>query len=115
MCRNVVLVLEEAQNYIGQPRQGEEDSLSRIVFETIAREGRKYGLGLVVASQRPGELSKTVLSQCSSFAVHRLQNPEDLRYLRRLRQESTACSLISSQLSRPRQHSCLVRLCVRQR
>lgn len=77
-----MLVLEEAQNYIGQPRPGEDDSISRVVFERIAREGRKYGLKLVVASQRPSELSKTVLSQCSSFVVHRLQNPEDLRYLK---------------------------------
>lgn len=78
----VVLVLEEAQNYVGHPRQGDEESISRVVFERIAREGRKYGLGLVVASQRPSELSRTVLSQCSSFIVHRLQNPEDLRYFK---------------------------------
>ena len=78
----IVLVLEEAQNYIRQPFSAEEDSISRSVFERIAREGRKYGLGLLVASQRPSELSKTVLSQCSSFIVHRLQNPEDLRYFR---------------------------------
>jgi energy-coupling factor transporter ATP-binding protein EcfA2 len=80
----VVLVLEEAQNYIREPRFGEEESISRVVFERIAREGRKYGLGLVVASQRPSELSKTVLSQCSSFIVHRLQNPEDLRYFKEI-------------------------------
>lgn len=80
----VVLVLEEAQNYIGQPRQGDEESISRLVFERVAREGRKYGLGLVVASQRPSELSRTVLSQCSSFIVHRLQNPEDLRYFKEI-------------------------------
>src|SRR5439155_15635248 len=48
----VVLVLEEAQNYIGEPRHGEEASISRVVFERIAREGRKHGLGLVVSSQR---------------------------------------------------------------
>jgi uncharacterized protein len=79
----LILVLEEAQNYIRQSQKGEEDeSISRVVFERIAREGRKYGLGLVVASQRPSELSKTVLSQCSSFIVHRLQNPEDLRYFK---------------------------------
>ena len=59
-------------------------SISKQVFERIAREGRKYGLGLVVASQRPSELSKTVLSQCNSFIVHRLQNPEDLRYFREI-------------------------------
>ena len=80
----VVLVLEEAQNYIHQPRFAEEESIARVVFERIAREGRKYGLSLVVASQRPSELSKTVLSQCSSFVVHRLQNPEDLRYFKEI-------------------------------
>jgi hypothetical protein len=80
----VVLVLEEAQNYIREPRHGEEESISRVVFERIAREGRKHGLGLVVSSQRPSELSKTVLSQCSSFVVHRLQNPEDLRYFKEI-------------------------------
>lgn len=80
----VVLVLEEAQNYIRESRRVEEDSISKQVFERIAREGRKFGLGLVVASQRPSELSKTVLSQCNSFIVHRLQNPEDLRYFREI-------------------------------
>ncbi len=80
----VVLVLEEAQNYIRETRRTEEDSISKLVFERIAREGRKYGFGLVVASQRPSELSKTVLSQCNSFIVHRLQNPEDLRYFREI-------------------------------
>lgn len=80
----VILVLEEAQNYIQQPRFAEDESIARAVFERIAREGRKYGLSLVVSSQRPSELSKTVLSQCSSFIVHRLQNPEDLRYFREI-------------------------------
>ncbi len=78
----VVLVVEEAQNYVPEKRFGDEESISRAVFERIAREGRKYGLSLVVASQRPSELSKTVLSQCNSFVVHRLQNPEDLRYFK---------------------------------
>lgn len=80
----VVLVLEEAQNYIQQARYADEESIARGVFERIAREGRKYGLSLVVASQRPSELSKTVLSQCNSFIVHRLQNPEDLRYFKEI-------------------------------
>jgi len=80
----VVLILEEAQNYIHEQRFGDDESISRVVFERIAREGRKYGLSLVVSSQRPSELSKTVLSQCSSFIVHRLQNPEDLRYFKEI-------------------------------
>jgi DNA helicase HerA-like ATPase len=80
----VVLVLEEAQNYVAEPRFADEESVSRSVFERIAREGRKYGLGLVVSSQRPSELSKTLLSQCNSFIVHRLQNPADLAYFRQI-------------------------------
>jgi DNA helicase HerA-like ATPase len=79
-----VIVLEEAQNYIREATGNSPDSIAREVFERIAREGRKYGLGLIVASQRPSELSKTVLSQCNSFIVHRLQNPEDLRYFREI-------------------------------
>ncbi len=78
----VVIVLEEAHNYIPEKKRSEEkESISKIVFERIAREGRKYGLSLVVSSQRPSELSKTVLSQCNSFIVHRIQNPEDQKYI----------------------------------
>ena len=78
----VVLVLEEAHNYIPEKkRDGEKESISKSIFERIAREGRKFGLSLVVSSQRPSELSKTVLSQCNSFIVHRIQNPEDQRYI----------------------------------
>ena len=43
----------------------------------IAREGRKYGLGLILSSQRPSELSSTVISQCNSFLLHRLSNDRD--------------------------------------
>ncbi|WP_235897437.1 hypothetical protein [Neoaquamicrobium microcysteis] len=50
--------------------------------ERTAKEGRKYGLFLMVASQRPSELSKTVLSQCTNFVVHRIQNPDDLSQIR---------------------------------
>jgi uncharacterized protein len=78
----VVLVLEEAHNYIPEKKNSQDpDSISKVVFERIAREGRKFGLGLVVSSQRPSELSRTVLSQCNSFIVHRIQNPEDQRYI----------------------------------
>ena len=54
--------------YIPETRHGEEVPISRLVFERVAREGRKYGLELVIASRRPSELSKTVLSQCSSLS-----------------------------------------------
>jgi ABC-type oligopeptide transport system ATPase subunit len=80
----MVIALEEAQNYIPEKNRGERESIAKKVFERIAREGRKYGISLLVSSQRPSELSKTVLSQCNSFIIHRLQNPEDQKYIRQL-------------------------------
>lgn len=80
----LVMVLEEAQNYIPEKDRGDRISISKRVFERIAREGRKFGLSLLVSSQRPSELSKTVLSQCNSFIVHRLQNPDDQKYVKQL-------------------------------
>lgn len=80
----IVIALEEAQNYIPEKNKNDKESIAKKVFERIAREGRKYGLSLLVSSQRPSELSKTVLSQCNSFIIHRLQNPEDQKYVRQL-------------------------------
>ena len=54
------------------------------IFERIAKEGRKYGMLLGISSQRPSELSKTVVSQCSNFIIHRVQNPDDLQYISRM-------------------------------
>lgn len=76
-----VLVMEEAHIFIKRYQDDSEDqSASRLctqVFERIAREGRKFGLGLVLSSQRPSELSPTVLSQCNSFLLHRISNDRD--------------------------------------
>ena len=80
----MILVLEEAQNYIREGRKSEEDSISKQVFERIAREGRNSVSVLWSLRSGLSELSKTVLSQCNSFVVHRLQNPEDLRYFREI-------------------------------
>jgi len=80
----IVIALEEAQNYIPEKNNRDRESIAKKVFERIAREGRKYGISLLVTSQRPSELSKTVLSQCNSFIIHRLQNPEDQKYVRQL-------------------------------
>ena len=54
------------------------------IFEKIAREGRKFGLGLVISSQRPSELSPTVLSQCNSYSLHRIVNDKDQEMVKRL-------------------------------
>ncbi len=74
----VHLVLDEAHRYIKKDYQY---ILRENVFERIAREGRKYSLFLLVSSQRPSELSETVLSQCANFVVHRIQNEVDMRYV----------------------------------
>ena len=82
------LVLEEAHTFVHRELGGESSppaarECSR-VFERIAREGRKFGLGLVLASQRPSEVSSTVLSQCNTFLLHRLVNDQDQNLMKRL-------------------------------
>lgn len=79
----VNLILEEAHRYISHNPMGTFLKANKI-FDSIAKEGRKFGLLLLVSSQRPSELSKTVLSQCSNFIVHRIQNPEDLSHIRQI-------------------------------
>lgn len=75
-------IIEEAHRFV------KEDSyygaVGYNIFERIAKEGRKYGFLLGISSQRPSELSKTVVSQCSNFIIHRVQNPDDLKYISRM-------------------------------
>lgn len=104
----IVIVLEEAQNYIAESKE----SIAKTVFEKIAREGRKYGISLIVSSQRPSELSKTVLSQCNSFVIHRLQNPEDQKYVRGLISSANA-DLLEQLPIIPQQHAIITGDCVR--
>jgi len=83
-----VLVMEEAHTFIKRYKDNAENqdaaSVCCQVFERIAREGRKFGLGLVLSSQRPSELSATVLSQCNSFLLHRISNDRDQELVHRL-------------------------------
>jgi len=77
-----VLVLEEAHTFVRRGTDEESDTptptqMCRQTFERIAREGRKFGLGLVLSSQRPSELSPTVLAQCNTFLLHRIVNDRD--------------------------------------
>lgn len=76
-----VLVMEEAHTFIKRYKEDAENQDATAVccqvFERIAREGRKFGLGLVLSSQRPSELSPTVLSQCNTFLLHRISNDRD--------------------------------------
>lgn len=74
----VHLILDEAHRYI---KKDTEYILKENIFERIAREGRKFALYLLVSSQRPSELSSTVLSQCGNYIIHRIQNDLDMKYI----------------------------------
>ncbi|WP_368879574.1 ATP-binding protein [Proteus terrae] len=79
----VMLVCEEAHNYV--PRDNNASyRASRKSIERIAKEGRKYGLSLMVVSQRPSEVSETIFAQCNNFISLRLTNDADQSYVRRL-------------------------------
>jgi hypothetical protein len=88
MTLPTTIVMEEAHTFIKRYNDDSENEnaseMCAKVFEKIAREGRKFGLGLVLSSQRPSELSPTVLSQCNSFLLHRLSNDRDQELVSRL-------------------------------
>lgn len=88
VCLPTVLVMEEAHYFVKRYNDDAENTGPTTqcckVFEKIAREGRKFGLGLVLSSQRPSELSPTVLSQCNSFLLHRISNDRDQELVHRL-------------------------------
>lgn len=85
----VALFCDEAHLYLPDRSGGSAaDEVSVGIFERIAKEGRKYGVGLVVISQRPSEVNRTVLSQCNNLVAMRLTNGEDQNVIRRLLPDS---------------------------
>lgn len=78
-----LLVYEEAHNYVPQNESAKYGTVKKSI-ERIAKEGRKYGISLMIVSQRPSEVSETVFSQCNNFVAMRLTNPADQRYVKRL-------------------------------
>jgi uncharacterized protein len=74
-------IFDEAHKYISE--KDDENIKSIKIFEQIAKEGRKFGVFMILASQRPGEISKTVLSQCNNFILHRIRNNVDLDQMRK--------------------------------
>lgn len=83
----LTLVCEEAHAYIPREKGGQFEGTKK-VMERIAKEGRKYGVSIGVVSQRPTELSETMLSQCSSFICLRTSNPDDQAYIKKLLPEA---------------------------
>lgn len=85
----IALFCDEAHLYMpNHMRDNSANEISVSIFERIAKEGRKYGVGLVVISQRPSEVNHTVLSQCNNFVAMRLTNAEDQNVVRRLLPDS---------------------------
>src|SRR5690606_40587210 len=82
----IAIFADEAHIYLS-----DKDSASdaaRLSAERIAKEGRKYGVSLTIISQRPREVSSTILSQCGSFLCLRISNPDDQAYVRNLLPDS---------------------------
>ncbi|WP_318345683.1 ATP-binding protein [Flagellimonas baculiformis] len=77
------IVLEEAHTFLRE-FSFDNSNICLETFERIAREGRKFGLSMVLSSQRPSELSQTVLSQCNTFLLHRIVNDKDQDLVKRL-------------------------------
>ncbi|MDO8330875.1 MAG: ATP-binding protein [Fluviicoccus sp.] len=83
----VLLVYEEAHKYVPNSELSKYRS-SKTSIERIAKEGRKYGVTLLLASQRPSEISETIFSQCNNFIAMRLTNPVDQGYVKKLLPDS---------------------------
>ena len=79
----ITLICEEAHSYIPREKGGQFEGAKKMM-ERIAKEGRKYGVSIGVVSQRPTELSETMLAQCGSFICLRITNPDDQEYVRGL-------------------------------
>lgn len=73
------IILDEAHRYMND----QSNNVLPIVYDRVAKEGRKYGVFFFIASQRPSELSSTVLSQCSNYFLHRIRNNVDLDFIRK--------------------------------
>jgi hypothetical protein len=79
----VLLCFEEAHNYLFRDVRG-RTTFARDAVEKVAKEGRKYGVSAMIVSQRPSEISETVLSQCNTMVLMRMNNPDDQAYAGRV-------------------------------
>ncbi len=102
----ILLVCEEAHRYV--PNRGDAQyAVAQDAIRRIAREGRKYGLGLMLVSQRPADVEGTVISQCNSWIVLRLSNSHDQQHVSRFLPDSLS-NMTSALSSLPRQEALFV-------
>lgn len=81
----LLLIYEEAHRYLSEA-YGNYTSRKRV--ENIAKEGRKYGVGIIIVSQRPSEISETILAQCNNYIAHRLTTDKDREFIKNLLPEN---------------------------
>jgi uncharacterized protein len=87
----ICFVCDEAHLYLpAAESSGAVEGRALAAFERIAKEGRKYGISLLVVSQRPSDVNRTILSQCNNFIAMRLTNDQDQAVVRRFTSESLA-------------------------
>lgn len=79
----ILVILDEAHNFLGKTLGNEDDLQNLDAFELIAKEGRKYGLNICLATQRPRDITEGVLSQMGTLLVHRLTNDRDREVVER--------------------------------
>ncbi len=92
---HVCLLLEEAHRYI--EKNQEESKLGNYYIDKLAREGRKFGISLIISSQVPSMLSYEIISQCNSVIMHKITSKQDLEYLKNILRLSS--SVFYSQMS----------------
>ena len=102
----ILFICEEAHRYV--PNRGDAQyEVAQSAIRRLAREGRKYGLGLMLVSQRPADIEGTVISQCNSWIVLRLSNSSDLEHVARFLPDSLA-GMTKMLSSLPRQEALFV-------
>lgn len=82
-------VIEEAHTFVPSAREGTQDAVALPVVRRVITEGRKFGTGLLLISQRPSRLDETIVSQCNSFLILRLVNPKDQSFVRSIMENLT--------------------------
>lgn len=82
---SVHLVIDEAHNYLSAQNLDKEDAIAKTcieTFESIIKEGRKFGVFLTMATQRPSDITSTLLSQAHNYVIHKLVNPRDIEIMK---------------------------------
>ena len=82
---SIHLIIDEAHNYLSAQNLDKEDAIAKTcieTFESIIKEGRKFGVFITMATQRPSDITPTLLSQSHNYVIHKLVNPRDIEIIK---------------------------------